>query len=314
MKEQDMLHDLQQPVTDLRRRFIELTEPHREALWSYAHRITGNAIDAEDLVQDTLLRAFAKLGYLGQALHVRAYLFKMATHIWIRQQMRNPAWETETMIPDDQGESPLCSFELGDILGWLIQVLPPKQRACFLLSTSFDFSNKEIAEMLQTTEGTIKSYLHRARKTLAARATQTNPTKETCLYNEVPPGVLQQYVRAFQAGDVAGLLHLIDEDASMHIMGDWEEYGKTQIKNNSLHYWSQERLERKAVYGMLDGMPVLFGLRKDASGDMVLRELMRIHHNGTSIQSIHWYYFSLDLIRYAAAELGMACITEGYQG
>lgn len=313
MKEQDVLRDLHQPVTDLRRRFIDITAPHREALWKYAHRITGNAMDAEDLVQDTLLRAFAKLGYLDQALQVRSYLFKMATHIWIRQQMRTPAWETETMIPEEEAENPASAFELEEVLGWLIRVLPPKQRACFLLSTSFDFSNKEIAEMLQTTAGTIKSYLHRARKTLAATAAQANPAKETCLYNEVPSGVLQQYVRAFQAGDVAGLLHLMDEDASMHIMGDWEEYGKEQIRTNSLHYWSQEQLERKAVYGMLDGIPVLFGLRKNTSGEMVLRELMRINHNGTSIQSIHWYYFSRDLIRYAAAELGVVCMTEGYQ-
>ncbi len=309
------IQDLQKPITDLRYQFINLTEPHRRTLWSYCLKITGNALDAEDLVQDTLLRAFAKLGYLGQALNVRAYLFKMATNIWIKQYNKRKLREPDALsnIELEHNETKL-SNELGEVMEWLIELLPPKQRATFILSSSFEFSNKEIAELLVTSEGTVKSYLHRARKVIAdAVANGKISSKKTVIYDKVDDPVIEKYIKAFNSGDVEGLLFLMDENATTRLLGDWEEYGKEQIKNNSLHFWSLEKIERLARFGFLDDEPVIFGFRKNDEGDTVLREIIKLSHDGNLIQTMDWYYFSVELIKYAAKKLRVPYLVQGYQ-
>lgn len=313
--ETSRIQDLQKPITDLRYQFIKLTETHRPSLWAFCKRITGNALDAEDLVQDTLLKAFAKLGYLGQALNVKAYLFKMATNIWIKQQSKRRLTESEELLSiEPEPPKNELSNELGEAMEWLIELLPPKQRVIFILSSSFDFTNREMAELLNTTEGTVKSYLHRARKIIAdAVANGRISTKKTMLYDKVDDPVIEKYITAFNNGDVEGLLSIIDENATTRIVGDWAEYGKEQIKKNSLHYWSLEKIDRLARYGQLDGDPVIFGFRKNEHGETVLREIIRLDHDGNLIERMDWYFFSVDLIKYAAKELQVPCIVEGYQ-
>ena len=72
------------PLRNLREQFLLLTEPHRPALWRYCLHVTGSPWDAEDLVQDTLLRAFARLGHFWQPIdNPRAYLFRIASNTWI---------------------------------------------------------------------------------------------------------------------------------------------------------------------------------------------------------------------------------------
>jgi RNA polymerase sigma factor (sigma-70 family) len=307
------IQNIQKPVADLRVAFIKLTEPYREALWRYCYKITGNALDAEDLVQDTLLRAFAKLGYLGQALNPKAYLFKMATHIWIRQQERRRELQEVDDVQESDGPVEL-PFELGEVMEWLITLLPPKQRVVFLLSTAFDFTNKEIAELMGTSEGTIKSYLHRARATINEAIVEYKPANtQTVILGTTDNPLLQRYITAFNAGNAEGLLALLDEQTTTRIIGDWEEYGKEQTKNYSLHYWAQEKIYREARFGLLDGVPVIFGFRKNESGETCLREVIRLVHDDNVIHTMDWYFFSVDLIRYAAARLDLPYMVQGYQ-
>ncbi|MBL7852739.1 MAG: RNA polymerase sigma factor [Cyclobacteriaceae bacterium] len=309
------IEELQKPVTDLRCTFIKLTSPYRESLWKYCLKITGNAVDAEDLLQDTLLRAFAKLGYLGQALNLKAYLFKMATNIWIRQQARKRLLESDDYLDwqQESAENEL-SHELGEMMEWLVELLPPKQRVAFILSSSFDFGNKEIAELMGTSEGTIKSYLHRARKIVAGAVANGIATKKkTILHGEAEDQVIDRYIQAFNKADVKGLLSLLDENATTCIIGDWEEYGKGQIEANSLHFWSLESSDRFAVYGELDDIPVIFGFRKNEEGKTALREVIRLSHDGRLIHSVDWYFFAVDFIKYAAEKLNVPYIVQGYQ-
>lgn len=308
------IKELQEPITGLRNVFIKLTEAHRPALWKYCYKLTGNALDAEDLVQDTLLRAFAKLGYLGQALNPKAYLFRMATNCWLNQTKKKSILITND---DDTAEVPELVNEKEDItevIEWLIVLLPPKQRIVFLLSTSFDFTNKEIAELMGTSEGTIKSYLYRARKTLAVEVKNKHdferPTKTGITSSDQLVG---KYLTAFNNLDVEGLLALLDEQATTTITGDWMEMGKEQIRNFSLHFWALDKVEKWAEYGLLDGVPVIYGFRKNAVGDKCLREVIRLEHDDHHIYSIQWNFFTKDLIQYAAEKLGVPYIVEGYQ-
>lgn len=308
------INDLQEPITGLRQAFIRLTEEHRPALWKYCYRLTGNALDAEDLVQDTLLRAFAKLGYLGQALNPKAYLFRMATNFWLNQAKRKTIPVSDQGMPEQLADTTAEKEDISEVMEWLIELLPPKQRIAFLLSSSFDFSNKEIADLMGTSEGTIKSYLHRARKTLATEVRQKKEAERpTRTGLPAPDALIKKYISAFNNMDVDGLLGLLDEQATTTITGDWMEMGREQIKNFSLHFWALDKVEKWAEYGYLDGTPVLFGYRRNQNGEKCLREVIRLEYDNQSIYAVSWNYFTRDLIQYAAEKLGVPYLVEGYQ-
>ena len=74
---------LSESARQLRQQFDELVAGHREGLWRYCLKLTGNPWDAEDLVQDTLLKAFGRLSFYWQPLNIRAYLFRIASNAWI---------------------------------------------------------------------------------------------------------------------------------------------------------------------------------------------------------------------------------------
>lgn len=308
------IKDLQQPLTGLRNVFIRLTEEHRPALWKYCHRLTGNALDAEDLVQDTLLRAFAKLAYLGQALNPRAYLFRMATNCWLNQNEKKTLPIATSVLSDQIEDAAIEEQDISEAMEWLVRFLPPKQRVAFLLSTSFDFSHKAIADLMGTSEGTVKSYLYRARKTLAAEGKRNHENdKPTVTGLAAPNELVKKYLSAFNNFDVDSLLSLMDENATSTITGDWMEMGKEEIKNNSLHYWALDTVEKWAEFGYLDGVPVIYGFRKNEAGENSLREIIRLQHDDKSIYAVDWHFFTRDLVQYAAAKLGLPCIVEGYQ-
>ena len=308
------LRELQEPMTALKQKFIFLTEEYRPALWQYCHRLTGSAFDAEDLVQDTLLRAFAKLGYLGQALNPKAYLFRMASNLWINQNKKRMPIQIETQMdfadePNEQQE------DITDLMEWLINILPQKQRVVFLLSSSFDFTNKEIAEMIGTSEGTIKSYLHRARRTLAADLKKKEKTGKTTHIAKEPVtnDLVKRYINAFNDLNATEILSLLDDQATTTITGDWIELGKEQSEKFSLYYWQLDPVEKWLEFGYVDGIPALFGMRKNADGKVCLREVIRLRHDEEKIYEVQWHFFTIDLIRYVAKKLGIPAMVEGYQ-
>ena len=63
--------------------FVSAIEPHRDAFWRYCYRLTGSVWDAEDLVQESLARAFGRLSMVWQPPQLRAYLFRIASNTWI---------------------------------------------------------------------------------------------------------------------------------------------------------------------------------------------------------------------------------------
>ena len=89
MSEERDLQEFAPSVREVHDRFVEATERHRPALWDYCLRLTGSPWDAEDLVQETMLRAFARLSHVWQPLRDgRAYLFRIASNTWIASLRR----------------------------------------------------------------------------------------------------------------------------------------------------------------------------------------------------------------------------------
>jgi RNA polymerase sigma-70 factor, ECF subfamily len=235
--------------------FSGLTEPYRHELELHCYRILGSLQDAEDIVQETLLRAWRRLDtYEGRA-SLRAWLYKIATNACFdalskrprrvlptaqyapadpRQPFAPPVTETIWLepYPDDL----IDEFEAGPearysrresvSLAFLaaLQSLPPRQRAVLILCDVLDWRASEAATLLEVTVSAVNSALHRARVTVSQRyhARGRDIVSGTSLDGDLRP-LLDRYVQAWEAADIDGLVNLLREDAtlSMPPMPTW---------------------------------------------------------------------------------------------
>lgn len=159
---------------DAQGRFEALVLPHMDALHSAAVRMTRHHQDAEDLVQETCLRAYRFLDRLGDESRCRAWLFRILTNTFIniyRKAQRTP--ETVALEEDDvkaaaSGEEVSLEAVLDDELKAALDALPDDYRVAVLMADVEEFSYEEIAEILECPIGTVRSRIHRARGLLRA--------------------------------------------------------------------------------------------------------------------------------------------------
>ncbi len=163
--------------------FVEDTEEFMPALYSHAMRLTRNAADAEDLVQETYLKAFRSYESFTAGTNLRAWLFRILTNSQINRYRAKQRRPEETEL-DDIGDLYLykklatpgalgrsAEDELMDLFSEAevvaaMDALPENYRAAVLLADVEGFAYKEIAEMLDIPIGTVMSRLHRGRKAL----------------------------------------------------------------------------------------------------------------------------------------------------
>lgn len=161
--------ELSAAVSQSRKRFLESYEPLRPALYRFCRYLTRSAWDAEDLVQDTLARAFSTLGgMLEPPRDPRAWLFRVASNLWIDQVRRNAA--RPGTLPSDTSqvvETGAPPRDTREAAGTLLVQLSPQERAAVVLKDVFELGLDEIAAILSTSVGAVKAALHRGRGKLA---------------------------------------------------------------------------------------------------------------------------------------------------
>jgi RNA polymerase sigma-70 factor (ECF subfamily) len=247
-----------------RQAFQQLTEPHRRELQVHCYRILGSFHDAEDLVQETLLRAWRGLrGFDGRA-STRYWLYRIATNACLNalasranarrvlpethgpasEQMpdREPASDINWLEPypdsalehvADNAPGPAARYEMREAvqLAFIaaIQLLPPRQRAALVLSDVLGWSAAECARLLDSSVAAINSALQRARVTLEERLPES-PPRLAVPESEAHRALLERYVRAWENTDVDGFTALLREDAVMS-MPPWKQWyrGRTAI-------------------------------------------------------------------------------------
>ncbi|MFI6437273.1 sigma-70 family RNA polymerase sigma factor [Streptomyces sp. NPDC050759] len=212
-------------------------EPYRGELVAYCYRMLGSFHEAEDLVQETMLRAWkARDRYDRTRASVRTWLYRIATNVCLT------ALEGRTRRPLPSGlgapsEDPGAPLTPALDIPWLqpfpdarfdlevradmrlalvaaMQVLPPRQRAVLVLREVLEFSAAEVAEQLGTTSAAVNSALQRARGALA----EAGAVEEVVEPDDAGArAVIQRYVRAFEAGDVPALVRLLTEDAVLEM-------------------------------------------------------------------------------------------------
>jgi len=218
-------------------------EHHRTELTAYCYRMLGSAFEAEDAVQETLVRAWKSFDRFEGRSAVRTWLYRVASNVcfdMLRGRQRRalpmdlgPAGRADAPVhppvsdslwvgpvPDgrvvpsgDPAEEAEVRESVRLALITALQTLPPRQRAVLILREVLKWKASEVAELLDTTVVSVNSALQRARSTLAER----NVTA-----GSVPPPVddaqrdlLARYVDAFERFDIDGLVALLREDATM---------------------------------------------------------------------------------------------------
>ena len=217
-------------------------EQHRRELTAYCYRMLGSPFEAEDAVQDTLLRAWRSLDRFEGRSAVRSWLYRIATNVCLdmlngrerraRPMDLGPSREPEIAnlhtLPEVTWIEPVPeSAIVGDgdpadvavsretiRLAFVaaLQHLPPRQRAVLILCEVLRWKASEVAELLDTSVPSVNSALQRARATLDAR--DTNASDPPAALSEADRELLARYVEAFQRYDMEALTSLIHEDAT----------------------------------------------------------------------------------------------------
>jgi RNA polymerase sigma-70 factor (ECF subfamily) len=219
---------------------------HRRELTGFCYRMLGSAFDADDAVQETMVRAWRGLADFEGRSALRSWLYRIATNVCLDQlsgrqrralpmdlsgspwqpveaslAARKPttAWVepvldrqvvAEDADPADQAvqrESIRLAFVAA------LQHLPPRQRAVLLLREVLRWKADEVAQLLDTTVASVNSALQRARATLAAVGGETDPAP----LDDDERELLDRYVDAFERYDIDAFVALLHEDATQHM-------------------------------------------------------------------------------------------------
>jgi RNA polymerase sigma-70 factor (ECF subfamily) len=228
--------------------FRRLVEAHRSELLAHCYRMLGSFHDAEDALQETLLRAWRALPRFGGPGQLRPWLYKIATNVCLSAIKRRP----KRVLPLEFGPprrpneapgepvdgpvwvEPYPDRELGPAAGHVepesvyeqregvelafiaaVQHLPATQRAVLLLRDVLGFSARETAESLDTTQASVNSALQRARRSvrrrLPARSQQATLRE---LGDATVRDIVERYIDAWTRGDVDALAAMLAEDAT----------------------------------------------------------------------------------------------------
>lgn len=290
-------------------RFLELVDPVRPDLFRYCRRLTGNAWDAEDLIQDCLEQAFARLGTIEHDLQSpRAYLLRIASNLWVDRMRRcgREARLLDALPAQDAAGGPGAAAETDERVrgaaNRLLSDLAPQERAAVVLKEVFELSLNEIAHTLGTTVGAVKSALHRARTRLQQRDAADGQRHAEPVREAVSRPVLERFVECFNARDRAGLLALLLDGAAIRMPGVDYEIGRDGFDREPgwLHYNLQNPLGRWEVVEW-QGEPLVLVL--DAPTGAVT-SLMRCATVEDRIAEVRVYAFCPDTVREVAAALG----------
>lgn len=229
--------------------FAELVEPLRHELQVHCYRMLGSIEDAEDAVQETLLRAWARLDSFAARAPFRAWLYGIATHTCLDalRRRKSRTWPTDVAGPSRPQRYELTALDLPWLqpypdrlldlvadtdhepeavvtaretieLAFLasIQRLPARQRAVLILRDALDWSVKDTAAALSMTPAAVNSALQRAHAALAAHLPpqrddwQTSPTA-----SPEERQALQRLITAWERADPTDLLRLLSEDVKL---------------------------------------------------------------------------------------------------
>jgi RNA polymerase sigma-70 factor (ECF subfamily) len=211
--------------------FVRLTAPHRQPLHRHCYRILGSLHDADDAVQETMLRAWRGIGGFEPRAPLSAWLYRIATNVCLRlleQRRREPGAALDAHLepypdallddiasvapgPEEQAEE---RERIGLAFVTAMQLLPPKQRVTVVLRDVLDWSAREVADVLDDSVPAVNSALQRGRARLEReRREHTLARAHAPADAAAEAQVMRRFQEAWAAVDVDRLVALLADDA-----------------------------------------------------------------------------------------------------
>jgi RNA polymerase sigma-70 factor, ECF subfamily len=228
--------------------FRRLIEPHRSEIHAHCYRMLGSLHDAEDAVQETMLRAWRGLPKFAGPRRLRPWLYRIATNVCLNVIARSPRrrlpidrgsparpdddpgqpitesvwiepYPSEQMGVDDGYAAPEARYEQREAveLAFIaaLQYLPATQRAVLILRDVLGFSAQEVAGMLKGTTAAVSSALQRARTTIDAGLPERSQQSTLRALGEARVrDLVTRYMDAWERGDVAAITAMLADDAT----------------------------------------------------------------------------------------------------
>jgi len=268
-------------------------EPHRRAITLHCYRMLGSLQDAEEIVQETLLRAWQKQAQVNSS-SMRPWLYKIATnacldqlfkarrrrtlpqfvappssvavrlgppteeHLWIE-----PAPDVLLDVPDETSRRPDERVPQRESIGLAfitaLQHLSPKQRAALLLVDVLDWQPQEAAQLLETSLTSVNSLLQRARKNVAEQGRAAPPST----VSSADSALLRRFINTWESGDAQAFAALLSDDAlfSMPPQPEWFA-GRDAIARFFAAMWSALPGQRRLLPLAANGGPAVAVYRR----------------------------------------------------
>ncbi|MEJ7604077.1 MAG: RNA polymerase subunit sigma-70 [Kofleriaceae bacterium] len=319
-------------MSDDQDRFTAETQRCRRELLAYCYRIVGSASDAEDLVQETYLRAWRSYASFERRASVRSWLYKIATNVCLTalQARRIRVLPSGLAAPSDGDRPPT---QIAADVAWLeplpdawttplaadpsavvigresmrlaliasLQYLPVRQRAIFILREILAFSADETAEALDTTVAAVKSGLQRVR----ARLDELAPDREELLEPSDPRAreLLDGYVAAFERSDPALLIQVLRADATLEAtpFRDWQA-GRANCIHLLTTYVLGTPGDWKMIATTANGHPAATVYRRDAEGAMRPNGIVVLAATATGISRVIAFHHDPALVELFARD------------
>jgi RNA polymerase sigma-70 factor (ECF subfamily) len=216
-----------------RARFLTLVGDLRPELHRYCTRMTGSVSAGEDVVQETLAKAYYSLGEAYQLPQLRSWLFQIAHSRCIDylrrydRRMLQPLEAVEDTAVD-HAATPEDALEQEQAVRTAISVfleLPPAHRSCVILKDVLGHSVEEIAAILQLTVPAVKASLHRGRTRLRSRVEAAEPDSTA----RTPSPTIARYAALFNARDWSGVRAMLAEDVRLDLVSRQTRSGKLEV-------------------------------------------------------------------------------------
>jgi RNA polymerase sigma-70 factor (ECF subfamily) len=297
--------------------FEELVAPYRRELRAHCCRMSGSLNDADDLLQESLLRIWRGLGAFEGRSSFRTWIYRVTTRACLdvlekksprllpmdlgpasggaaRPPRFDPIWiePCPAELYADEAPLPDARFDARESVGLAflvaLQVLPPRQRAVVVLRDVLGWSAAECAELLDLSVAAVNSALQRGRETLATRAPSSSEAKLK-LKDEETTALLGRYMRAWEHADVPALVALMREGATLAMppLPDWLQGAATiGAALQAMILTPEARGRFRLVRTELNGADGVASYALDANGAWVPQSVHVIAHDGQRISSI----------------------------
>jgi RNA polymerase sigma-70 factor (TIGR02960 family) len=284
--------------------FRELTDPYRRELQLHCYRILGSVQDAEDLLQETMLAAWRVLDRFEERASVRAWLYRIATNRCLNAlrerarrpqrapsavrpdfpaptRMEDPLWiepYPDTLLEglaDRAGADPSARYEAKEAVGLAFVTalarLPARQRATLVLRDVLGFSAEEAAGILESSAASVNSALARARETIESRLRPGQRERAPLPRSPQERALVDRFARAFEGGDIDGVVALLTADAWLTMPPEPYEYqGPEAIADFFRRVPRLERAPYRLVATRANAQPA-FGCYREDGQDGIVR-------------------------------------------